>query len=1178
MIIKSVDLRNIKSYKQETIEFREGINGICGMNGHGKTTILEAIGYALFDSLPCNTGEFLRHGEKSGMVSVVVVGNDEIEYTINRKVGGSDYFIRTPVGEIKGKKDVTDWIASNLLCNIGSGDDIRSIFENAVGVPQGTFTTAFLLNAGPRKKVFDTILRVEEYQTAYTNLRAVVNSVEKTIDSLDRELLPLHTRTEKYQELKKEKELLEAGIETLKKDIEENKIKTAELKFKKDGLAEKKSRIDALTSIISNEQVRLAERNERLEKITNELELARTAGKIVNELLPVEESFKKENQAIKRLYEERIKRDRLKDELSEIDSKINVLLEKLDRSSRLTQENSDLEEKKKKLLPAIEAAQRLEKSIQELQKELKEPMAAIISDLINLREKQNHMENIREEIGKYNTKKAVLLPLKEKQTELGLRIKDLKEQLEAPLRCLSSEIALLKEKESHTEKLKKEIIFLTSKKNHLRPEVEKHTALEKEISTLSSFLEDISKLSFDLRRATERDTMANTLFSVIDELEKRSRALEPLIKQQVLLEARQIELSHQKAAVNSLIKQIKNNMKLAGTRGICPILNGVKCKSVTDFGQYFDNEMDSRKKELNEIEEQSELVSNDLEQLNAPKKEQEDILVLIASKKKEFDIYKNAHNELIGCRKKLESLGSSYSLPGFRELSGSEEELKTINELLQARKKDLEGTRKSVSEFENIETLIISKNQDLENFSNLPDAFSECNRKIHELNSRFDLDIDIHNIKQHLENTLKDIRSLEVSLKDLNDPEGQINTIESLIKSKKSDLESLKEVPDKISGCLDQLQVINERFRIKDRLVGSQDEIRIVNELIESRNKELRDLNSPDKEYEKLNDIIGKNLKELKALENIPASLTSIRSEREILRFRFLVYDGIDEKIASVNERIIQLEPEHNRYLQNLPLSLKLKDYAQECKKVKDSIGVINSSLSENICLCDELRLQFSEQELNELNSCIEELGKTASSNAEALRGKKREMEKLSKDIASMDSDMLKIKEIRKKLETEKEFLSFSNFFRETIKNSSEFIVNEFIGEISQEASNIFSDLMDDHSSGLKWTTDYDIEIDSDGETRSFRQLSGGERMSAALSVRLALLKALSNCDFVFLDEPTQNMDELRREKLSEEIMNIRGFKQVFVISHDDTFNEKYGNVIRIEKINGESRVGSCST
>jgi len=79
--------------------------------------------------------------------------------------------------------------------------------------------------------------------------------------------------------------------------------------------------------------------------------------------------------------------------------------------------------------------------------------------------------------------------------------------------------------------------------------------------------------------------------------------------------------------------------------------------------------------------------------------------------------------------------------------------------------------------------------------------------------------------------------------------------------------------------------------------------------------------------------------------------------------------------------------------------------------------------------------------------------------------------------------------------------------------------------------------------------------------------------MSSSLAVRFALLKILSGCDVVFLDEPTQNMDEIRREKLSEQILNISGFKQIFVISHDDTFNEKYENVIRVEKISGESRV-----
>src|SRR5574341_1285867 len=106
MLIKSVELKNVKSYNHETIEFLEGINGICGQNGHGKSTILEAIGYVLFDYPPYKKiADFIRHGEKSGYAEVTIEGKDEIEYTIHRKLGGGDYYIRTPVSQINGKKD-----------------------------------------------------------------------------------------------------------------------------------------------------------------------------------------------------------------------------------------------------------------------------------------------------------------------------------------------------------------------------------------------------------------------------------------------------------------------------------------------------------------------------------------------------------------------------------------------------------------------------------------------------------------------------------------------------------------------------------------------------------------------------------------------------------------------------------------------------------------------------------------------------------------------------------------------------------------------------------------------------------------------------------------------------------------------------------------------------------------
>ena len=87
---------------------------------------------------------------------------------------------------------------------------------------------------------------------------------------------------------------------------------------------------------------------------------------------------------------------------------------------------------------------------------------------------------------------------------------------------------------------------------------------------------------------------------------------------------------------------------------------------------------------------------------------------------------------------------------------------------------------------------------------------------------------------------------------------------------------------------------------------------------------------------------------------------------------------------------------------------------------------------------------------------------------------------------------------------------------------------------------------------------------------KDFLQLSGGEQMSAALAVRLAILKILTNADFAFFDEPRTNLDKEKRTNLAKAIQNIKGFKQLFVISHDDTFEENAENIIKFTKDENE--------
>ena len=62
MLIKSLELQNIKSYGEDAIpiRFKPGVNLICGRNGSGKSTILESIGFALFGALDYKQAQLRR--------------------------------------------------------------------------------------------------------------------------------------------------------------------------------------------------------------------------------------------------------------------------------------------------------------------------------------------------------------------------------------------------------------------------------------------------------------------------------------------------------------------------------------------------------------------------------------------------------------------------------------------------------------------------------------------------------------------------------------------------------------------------------------------------------------------------------------------------------------------------------------------------------------------------------------------------------------------------------------------------------------------------------------------------------------------------------------------------------------------------------------------------------------
>ena len=142
----------------------------------------------------------------------------------------------------------------------------------------------------------------------------------------------------------------------------------------------------------------------------------------------------------------------------------------------------------------------------------------------------------------------------------------------------------------------------------------------------------------------------------------------------------------------------------------------------------------------------------------------------------------------------------------------------------------------------------------------------------------------------------------------------------------------------------------------------------------------------------------------------------------------------------------------------------------------------------------------------------------------------------------------------------------FISFARRVYKEAAPRITERYVHTISREADRLFRELMNRPNVALEWTRDYEIQVQEGAHSRRFINLSGGEQMCAALAVRLALLRVLADIDIAFFDEPTTNMDRPRRESLADAIANIKSFRQLFVISHDDTFEKVTENVILVER------------
>lgn len=232
MIFKQLKLKNFKSHADTTIDFNNGITMIIGDNGAGKSSIFEAISFALYKKTTGKGISSLIRSNKGREVLEMSVEltfiNNGIEYKVIRRKNKSK-----TSAELLKRNSLSGF---DLIC---SGDSVvngeikdilqidADLFLNAIYVRQGEIADLVAKTPAERKLLIGKLLKLEELEKAWKNALPLINNYEmraaelKGLISSDSELsVELKYKLQEHAELSQRKKDLAKEIETLEKYME----------------------------------------------------------------------------------------------------------------------------------------------------------------------------------------------------------------------------------------------------------------------------------------------------------------------------------------------------------------------------------------------------------------------------------------------------------------------------------------------------------------------------------------------------------------------------------------------------------------------------------------------------------------------------------------------------------------------------------------------------------------------------------------------------------------------------------------------------------------------------------------------------------------------------------------------------------------------------------------------
>ena len=603
-MITRVKMVNWKSHLDSELKFSKGVNALIGIMGSGKTSVMQAIAFALF-------GTFSALGSKKLALDDLVMSKPqkkrhamvEVEFTVGD--GGKKYMVRRTIEREKGTV-AAEIREDGKLLEVSPQGVTREVeralqmdydlFQRAIYSEQNALDYFLQIPKGKRMQQIDEMLKLDRYEKARESAVSIKNNIlarrkemvrvveDLKTRKLDEKLVSLESEIKKLDDEKRDLDKTLGSLEKERMKLSENVV---QYEASHDMLNEAVRKSESLSS-------RLAEMKRQADMKRKKLGAAKADPESLKAM--ASDITKLESALVDGGREVRVLRETLslmngkmlflRDQMKDTESKLAAMKGKDRRLKTLDKALGN--EPEKKMTAMLENVEALKKTLYSLMAE-KAEMEKSLSDLRRAGDKcpvcDSHIEEERKKYIMDHRMKHII--------NIDLRLRDTKEKLVGES-AKSDDFRKSVLEHAELKRDLKDFEFLTTR---MREATSKRKLLDSEIKTVVTQIRAQERKEKASRQALEKLKLAKERSE--DVLKERG-SLETLLKEMEQAEKQLDETAKRKKALDKklagkAIKVMRSELQeaVAKSRGIEAKLTGISQR------------MQEKKADAKEIEEQA---------------------------------------------------------------------------------------------------------------------------------------------------------------------------------------------------------------------------------------------------------------------------------------------------------------------------------------------------------------------------------------------------------------------------------------------------------------------------------------------------------------------------------------------------------------------------------------------